>query len=249
MLPIIILQVGTPPEEVRVQYGDLPSWFSRVLGVPSDSIEVVRVFEGEALPQPDPRQIAIITGSWAMVTDHHPWSEASAEWIRAAMAVEMPLFGVCYGHQLMAYALGGQVDFHPLGREVGCLPVSLNANAEQDPLLKDWPTRFSVHLTHEQSVLTLPPSAVNLAASDHDPHQIVRYGPKAMSTQFHPEFTPDIAGACIRRRADALREEGRDPDALLAGLVETEEASNLLRRFVSTVQMTVEMDCSEIADR
>lgn len=99
---ILILQMGNAPQTMRDAHGDVPLWFCQLLGCELDDVEVIRVFEGEALPTPDPRRAAIITGSWAMVTDRLPWSEQTAAWIRKAMAMEMPLFGVCYGHQLMA---------------------------------------------------------------------------------------------------------------------------------------------------
>jgi GMP synthase (glutamine-hydrolysing) len=73
----------------------------------AQKISVARVYAGEPLPAPDNATIAVITGSWDMVTERLPWSEMTAAWIREAMAIEMPLFGVCYGHQLMAHALGG----------------------------------------------------------------------------------------------------------------------------------------------
>lgn len=229
---LLILQVGTPPEDIRAEFGDLPHWFRTALGLAPEALRVVRVFDGEPLPAPDASCVAIITGSWAMVSERLPWSEATAQWIREAMAIDMPLFGVCYGHQLMAHALGGRVDYHPAGRELGCETVHLLPAAEDDPLLGQWPARFVAHLTHEQTVLELPPGAVVLARSDHDPHQVVRYGRNALSTQFHPEFTPELLAACIRRRADTLRREQRDPQGLLDGLRETPEATRLLRSFV-----------------
>ncbi|WP_321952128.1 glutamine amidotransferase [Paraburkholderia bannensis] len=232
--PLVIVQVGTPPDVIRHHLGDLPDWFCLALGRPRESVTIIRVFDGEPLPAPNAHQVAVITGSWSMVTDLHPWSEATAQWIRDAMAVGMPLFGVCYGHQLMAHALGGRVDYHPLGREVGCKTINLLPDAENDALLKDWPATFRAHLTHEQSIVELPPGAQVLAYSDHDRNQIVRYGPNAISTQFHPEFTPAISAACINRRAEVLRAEGRDPDAMLLALIETHEAAGLLRHFVET---------------
>ncbi|SIT50986.1 conserved hypothetical protein [Paraburkholderia piptadeniae] len=167
-----------------------------------------------------------------MVTDRLPWSEEAAQWVRDAMEIGMPLFGVCYGHQLMAHALGGRVDYHPRGREVGCKEISLSPAAAEDSFLRNWPEVFKAHLTHEQSVIKLPPGAQVLASSEHDPHQIVRYGPNAISTQFHPEFTPQVSEACIRRRADVLRAEGADPDVLVSELEDTGEARRLLKTFV-----------------
>ncbi|MDR3100355.1 MAG: glutamine amidotransferase [Paraburkholderia sp.] len=237
---ILIVQAGTPPDEIRGPLGDLPDWFCRALGRNANEVQVVRVFEGETLPRPDNSQVAVITGSWAMVTDGLPWSEAAAQWIRDAMAVQMPLFGVCYGHQLMAHALGGRVDYHPKGREVGCQQITLSSAATEDALLRDWPTTFTAHLTHEQSVIKLPPGAQMLASSEHDANQIVRYGPNAISTQFHPEFTPLQSEACIRRRIEVLRSEGKDPEALLNALEDTREARRILTSFV-------ELACCELS--
>lgn len=231
---LLLIQVGTPPDDIRAVHGDLPEWFRSALGSPADALDVVRVFEGEDLPAPGVHRAAIITGSWAMVTDRLAWSEAVARWIRDAMVMDMPLFGVCYGHQLIAHALGGKVGYHPAGLEVGCQSIELLPGAAADPIAQNLPQRFQAHLTHLQTVLELPLGATVLARSSHDPHQIVRYGPNALSTQFHPEFTTDISAACIVRRADTLRNEGRNPDALLDELRETPHASELLRRFVRT---------------
>lgn len=234
--PLVIIQVGTPPEAIRVAHGDLPEWFRHALQLSAQSIEVVRVFEGEALPPPDAGRIAIITGSWAMVTEHLPWSEATAEWIRQAMAISMPLFGVCYGHQLMAQALGGKVDYHPQGCEAGCREIALLPASAHDPLLGMLPPRFVAHLSHLQTITELPAGARVLAYSDHDRHQIVRYGPQAVSVQFHPEFTPAISSALIERRADVIRDDGQDPDAMLSNLRDTPEARSILSDFIRLAQ-------------
>jgi GMP synthase (glutamine-hydrolysing) len=229
---LIIVQVGTPPDDLRLSHGDLPDWFCRALDISRDAVEIVRVFEGEALPPPDPQRAAIITGSWAMVTDLLPWSERTAQWIRDAMAVDMPLLGVCYGHQLMAHALGGRVDYHPHGREIGCKEIRLLPDAADDVMFKAWPRSFMAHLTHMQSIIKLPSGAKVLACSEHDEHQIVRYGPRAISTQFHPEFTPEICAAVIHRRAETLREEGKNPDELLPAIKVAPHASAILRHFM-----------------
>ncbi len=218
---------------MRAREGDLSQWFARALGELGQGMEVVRVFEGEALPPPGRHRAAIITGSWAMVTDRLDWSEATAEWVRQAMAIGMPLFGVCYGHQLMADALGGKVDYHPEGVEVGCLDVELLPQAADDPLVGVLPARFPAHLTHMQSVLEPPPGAQVLARSAQDACQILRYGPRAISTQFHPEFIPSITTACVQRREQMLRDRGIDPQQLIDGVQDTPEARGLMQRFVA----------------
>jgi GMP synthase (glutamine-hydrolysing) len=93
---LLLIQAGTPPEDIRAVTGDLPQWFLAAIEQPSTAVQVVRVFEGEPLPAPGLHRAAIITGSWSMVTDLHPWSEMTASWIRLAMAQNMPLLGVCY---------------------------------------------------------------------------------------------------------------------------------------------------------
>ena len=230
---ILLIQTGSAIESLLNCEGDLPKWYQRALGVQEEDMEVVQVFNGETLPAVGQHRVAVITGSGAMVSHRHAWSERTAEWIRQAMAQDMPMFGVCYGHQLIAHALGGVVDDHPKGLEIGCLEVALHAQASNDPLLQPLPPTFLAHLTHFQSVLRLPPAALALAHSAHDAHQIVRYGPHAVSTQFHPEFTPRISGAYLQHRASVVAAQGQDGEALQAGLTTTPEAQSVLKTFVN----------------
>lgn len=228
----LLIQTGTPPQVIQRDHGDLPDWFAAALDLPRDALTVIRAFEGER-PPPATKRPVILTGSWAMVTDRAPWSEALADWIRAAMVAETPLFGVCYGHQLMAYALGGTVGFHPDGREIGSQRVTLTDTGAGDPMLVGAGPSFVAQLTHTQTVLTPPPGATVLARSDRDPHQILRYGPNAISTQFHPEFTPAIMSGIIRARAEALESEGRNPATLLAAVTEAFFPTQLLHTFIA----------------
>lgn len=233
-LPLILLiQAGTPPDVLREEHGDLPLWFSKAMALAPDAIQVVKVFCGETLPDPDPNRIAVITGSWDMVTDKLEWSEYTAKWIRSAIEAGMPLFGVCYGHQLMAHAMGGIVDYHPQGREMGCLEITLTEEGTNDPLTRGFPEGFRAHLTHLQTVTKLPSGAQSLASSTHDKNQIIRYSEKAVSTQFHPEFTPDIAASLIHLRSETLLNEGFEPAAMRGALTDANDARKLLKMFIS----------------
>lgn len=231
--PVLLIQAGTPPDTLKAEHGDLPVWFSHALELAPDAIQIVKVFNGESLPEPDPRRVAVITGSWDMVTDKRAWSEDTAAWIRRAIEADMPLFGVCYGHQLMAYALGGTVDYHPQGREMGCMEIHLTQAGIEDPFTRQLSEGFLAHLTHQQTVMELPQGAQSLASSSHDKNQIIRYSEKAISTQFHPEFTPAIAASLIHLRTEVLLSEGQDPVAMGCRLADAPEARDLLKTFIS----------------
>lgn len=232
--PLVIIQMGHPPEDIAAQFGEQGQWMQAALADVHPDLRVVHPFRGDALPSVSAISGAVLTGSWSMVTDKEPWSERTADWVRQAMEVGLPLLGVCYGHQLMAHALGGVVDFHPAGREIGQHEITLSARGIDDPvdpLLARLPARFLANLSHEQSVITPPAGARVLASSAHDPHQILRYGEHALSVQFHPEFFPGLMAACLNRRTDKFVAEGFDIAAMCAALEPTEHARELLRDF------------------
>lgn len=230
MHPLLLIQTGEAPELIRARLGGFADWFRKAMRLDAPQMRVVRVDAGEALPPPASIAGAVITGSGAMVTERADWSERTADWIRDAMQAESPLFGVCYGHQLMAHALGGTVGWLPSGREIGTVPVRRTVH-DDDNWLSVLPETFVAQTTHRQSVLEPPDGTVVMAASERDPYQLLRYARNAISTQFHPEFSVASMRAYIDARADALREEGLDPDALHAGVQETEAARALLERF------------------
>ena len=230
MHPLLLIQTGEAPDALRARFGGFADWFRAAMRLQPAQMHVVRVDEGETLPNPRDVPGAVITGSAAMVTERAAWSERTAGWIRNAMDVETPLFGVCYGHQLMAHALGGAVGWLPAGREIGTESITRVAPGEA-PDLRELPPSFPAQTTHRQSVLAPPSGAEILARSQRDPHQLLRYAPNALSSQFHPEFTPDCMRAYIEVRADALRDEGADPDVLHDRVRETETARRLLEHF------------------
>ena len=211
MKPVLIIQTGHAPDTIRARHGDFPHWFRLSAGLRPRQLCVVNVAVGETLPLPQEVAGAIITGSAAMVTERATRSKHTAVWIRTAVDAELPLFGVCFGHQLMAHALGGRVDYLSGGREIGTLPITLSADVPHDLLVHALPPVFRAHTTHEQGVIEAPAGAVVLARSARDPYQLLRYGPHALSTQFHPEFSADVIRAYIKRKHADMHREGSDP--------------------------------------
>ncbi len=229
--PFLILETGRPLPTLR-RLGDFPHWIRVAAGLPRDAAVVCRVSADEALPRRHGFSGVLITGSGAMVTERLGWSERSAEWLCDAVQAGLPAFGICYGHQLLAHALGGEVGNNPAGREMGTVDVERHDDAHDDALFGRLPERFRAQSTHLQTVLRPPPGATVLASSALDRCQAMRLAERSWSVQFHPEFSAAHMRAYVQARAPALRAEGGDPRALSRGVAAAPFARQLLRRFV-----------------
>jgi len=231
MRPFLILETGRPLPSLK-RHGDFPHWIRVAAGLRRDAAVVCRVAEGEVLPRREGFAGVLITGSGAMVTERRDWSERSADWLRDALGAGLPAFGICYGHQLLAHALGGEVGDNPAGREMGTVAVERHAEAQDDALFGHLPARFRAQATHMQTVLRPPSQAAVLASSAQDRCQAMRLGERAWSVQFHPEFSVTHMRGYIHARADALRQEQRCPHSLAREASATPASRALLRRFV-----------------
>ncbi|VXD02119.1 GMP synthase [Enterobacterales bacterium 8AC] len=232
MKPLLLMQTGDAPQAIQRELANFDQMFLQQGNIAADRVQIVHLPAGAPLLPPENYCGVVITGSPAMVTEQLPWSEQAAAWLRQAMQIRLPIFGVCYGHQLLAYALGGEVGYHPQGMEVGTLEIELLPAASHDKRLMALPPRFKANLIHSQSVLTPPPAAEVLARSRQDACQILRYGDNALTTQFHPEFD----GAAMQRYLSWLSE--REPENQQAYQVKQQQVSNtpfsqmLLQGFV-----------------
>lgn len=231
MQPFLILETGQPTPSMR-RHGSFAHWIRVAAGLERDAAVVVDVARGDALPARDGFAGVIVTGSAAMVTERHDWSERSAAWLREAAHAGLPLLGICYGHQLIAHALGGVVADNPRGREMGTVQINLHAQAQADPLFNGLPARFPAQATHLQSVLTPPPGAAVLAHNGHEACHAFRWGDHAWGVQFHPEFSTRHMRGYIRARHEALAAEGCCSRALVRRVSAAPQARKILRRFV-----------------
>src|SRR5690606_17869899 len=227
----LIVETGRPVLSMR-RHGRFPHWIRGAAGLARGEVEAVDVEGGQALPPHAGLAGVIVTGSGAMVTERRDWSEATAAWLREAVQAGVPVFGICYGHQLLAHALGGEVGDNPNGRRMGTVAVDLLPAAADDPLFAGLPGRFLAQATHQQSVLRAPEGAIVLARSDHDDCHAFRWGESAWGVQFHPEFGTVHMRGYVRARADALARDGFDPKRIAAEVAAAPHARNVLRRFV-----------------
>jgi GMP synthase (glutamine-hydrolysing) len=229
MCGILIVKVGSTLPTLVAPRGDFEDWIRQGMGRAQARIVDVRC--GRILPSPADLDGIVVSGSHHAVTEHTAWSEATAEWLAGAVMQKVPVLGICYGHQLLAYALGGEVGDNPRGLEYGTVEVHLEEQAKADALLNGLSNPAWVQVCHRQSVLRLPPGARRLASSARDENQAFVVGEKAWGVQFHPEFDAAIVRAYIHAFRTELLAQGQEPTALQAACVDTPQAAALLKRF------------------
>lgn len=229
--PFLIVETGRPVPSMQ-RYGRFPHWIRVAAGLEAADTDVVEAAAGQALPDPAAYAGVLVTGSAAFVTDREDWSERSADWLRGAVRAGVPVFGICYGHQLLAHALGGEVAYNPAGRESGTVTLELEPPAREDPLFAAMPARFLAHATHLQTVLQPPPGAAVLAHSAQDRCHAFRWGECAWGVQFHPEFATHHMLGYVRARADCLVRHGRCPKTVAREITAAPQSRRLLQRFV-----------------
>ena len=228
---IFIIKVGTTFPDTMHEFGDFDLWTLKALWAGDGEVKVVDAEHGDPLPSVDRCAGVVVTGSHVMVTDNLPWSERVAGWIPELVDRSVPFLGICYGHQLLAHALGGSVGFHPKGTEVGTVEISLLPECADDPLFNLIPSTFSAHVTHSQTVINLPKGAVRLARNAFEPNHAFRVGDCAWGIQFHPEYTADIMRSYIFNEKEDLLCEGIDIRPVLDLVRETPVAAVVLRNF------------------
>lgn len=230
-LPFLIVETGRPLASLR-RYGRFPHWIRVAAGLELHETVAVDAEHGEHLPDVSDYAGVLVSGSAAYVTDRADWSERSADWLREAVHGGTPVLGICYGHQLLAHALGGQVDYNPAGRESGTIELSLDPAAGDDPLFHGLPAHFPAHATHMQTVLRAPDGAAVLARSKLDGCHAFRWGEHAWGVQFHPEFATHHMRGYVRARAQCITQHGGCVRSIERAVTAAPLARQLLRRFV-----------------
>lgn len=198
MRKLYIVKTGSTFPAIAAKHGDFEQWIADGLA-PKQLLRAERppmvVIDAEhnthgplAFPAASDCAGVVISGSHAMVTDSALWMHDLEQWLHEVCMAGVPVLGICFGHQILAKVLGGQVGTHPAGLELGTVPVAIQSDVSPDPLWRHMPNCFEAHVVHYQSVRRLPPEACVLAGNSHEPHQAYRWRHNVWGVQFHPEF-------------------------------------------------------------
>ncbi len=194
-----ILQTGLAPENLSPSMGDYPDMFARLLDGQGFTFQTWRVLEGEFPADVHAADGWLITGSRHGVYEDHPWIAPLEQFIRDAYAAHVPLVGICFGHQIVAQAMGGKVERFAGGWSVG--PTDYDFEGET----------ITLNAWHRDQVVEKPGNATVIASNDFCANAALLYDDRVLTVQAHPEFRPEFVDGLMQTRG-----KGIVPDALMA---------------------------------
>ena len=209
MTRILVLET-MPPQDWLGPGSSGTGWLRRLL--PQCELVPAPAYAGVPLPMPDGFAAVIVPGSLASVTERAPWMLALEQYLRGLVERQVPVLGICFGHQILASALGGRVVPNPRGLELDIAAVHLTVPGRAHPLFAGLDDPVLAVEAHEDTVEELPPGAILLAENGYGVQSFALGS--AAGIQFHPEIAPAVLARIARYEAEELRALGRDPEAL-----------------------------------
>lgn len=219
-MKIGIIECGPVPAVLQATYISYPAMFEAQLRVllPAATFTTISVVNGETLPAPDACDAWLIPGSRHGVYDDLPWIEPLKDFIRAAAQIKRPMAGVCFGHQIIAEALGGKVEKAAIGFRVG---LERYETTLLPPMGDSSPQSVTMPASHQDQVVMQPPNAEVVAKTAACAIAGLRYkNAPVLSLQFHPEFSRAYLSDLIdlRSQQDAQPGLAEAPDGETDGI-------------------------------
>ncbi|MFN3825243.1 MAG: type 1 glutamine amidotransferase [Pseudorhodobacter sp.] len=187
-----ILQTGAAPDQLRQETGDYPDMFRQLL---ADQGFAFRTWHVEVMEFPPDIHAAdgwLITGSRHGAYEDHPFIPPLETFIRDAYAAHVPVVGICFGHQIIAQAMGGRVEKYGAGWSVG--PTDYDFNGET----------ITLNAWHRDQVTRAPEAAQVIARNDFCENAALLYDDRILTVQAHPEFQPAFIDGLMRTRGPGL---------------------------------------------
>ncbi|EED32124.1 glutamine amidotransferase, class I [gamma proteobacterium NOR5-3] len=232
LVKVGILKTDAVREEWVEEFGEYPDMFARLLGSRDADLEFVTydVRLGEYPDEIDEVDAYLMTGSRHSVYDDLPWIEPLMRFVRELDARGKKLVGICFGHQLIAQALGGRTEKASAGWGVG---MHHHRFTERPEWFDDGDLEFPILVTHQDQVTKNAPDARVLASSDFCPNAVCQIGEHILTMQGHPEFVNDYSRAIMDFRREIVTEPVYQSGiASLAEQPATERMAQWILRFL-----------------
>ena len=206
-----ILEAGLVNESLRPEHGSYPDMFCTLLSEqdPTVKFKFYNVLDNEYPSDINECDAYLITGSKHNSYDEDPWIVVLKDYIRTLVEQDKKLLGICFGHQLIAHALGGKAAKSDKGWGVGIYNNQITPKLDL-PWHKGHSAQFKLLVSHQDQVMMLPKGATLFASNPFCPNAAYFIEDKVLCFQGHPEFTTDYAKVLMQSRKDVIEEEAYD---------------------------------------